>query len=57
MLKEMRVDSLCCSIELISNPYLELKCASAFPALVQFTMFRLVVEFGIQVTVHRDKFL
>jgi len=58
MLKEIHVDSLCCLVELISTPYLELKCASARPALVQSTMFRLVVvEFDIQVTVHHDKFL
>jgi len=37
------VDSLCCSVELISNPYLELKYASALAALVQSTMFSLVV--------------
>ena len=58
MLKEIPVDCLCCSVELISIPYLELKCASALSALVQSAMFRLVVvEFDVQVTVHHDKFL
>jgi len=43
MLKEVHVDSLCCLVELISKLYLELKCASALAALVQSTMFNLVV--------------
>lgn len=43
MLKEIHVNSLCCSVELISTPYLELKYASALAALVQSTMFNLVV--------------
>jgi hypothetical protein len=43
MLKEIHVDSLCCSVELISNLYLELKYASALASLVQSTMFNLVV--------------
>jgi len=43
MLKEIHVDSLYYSVQLISNPYLELKCASPLAALVQSTMFNLVV--------------
>jgi hypothetical protein len=42
MLKEIHVDLLCCSVEFISNPHLELKCASALAALVQYTMFKLI---------------